>query len=95
MRSRQPALYAGQAVRLLAGDGPRKRTETAVRDTLLFWANFDNIVVPALLRRADVQAFKDVFLRQLQYHPRTFHGANAAALDAVRAVAFDLGWVPF
>jgi hypothetical protein len=92
---RQPAVYAWQAAHLLAEDAPPKKVETALRETFLFWAKFDNIDVPPLLRRADVQAFEETFRRQLQYKPRSQYGANAAALDAVRQVAWELGWVPF
>ena len=95
MRSRQPALYAWQAAHLLATHAPPKKVERALRDALLFWARFDNIPTPPLLRHADVQAFEGAFVRHLQYHPRSSHGANAAALDAVRYIAWDLGWVPF
>jgi hypothetical protein len=62
---RQPALYAGQAAFLLKSDAPRAKVEEALRETFLFWAKFDNIDVPPLLRRSDLQVFEEAFRQQL------------------------------
>ena len=95
-RAQQPAKYAWQAAHLLATRAPRKKVEKALRNTLLFWACFDNIPVPPLLRCFDVQAFEHLFWPRLQRLPRKDgHGANAAALEAVRELAVSLGWEPF
>lgn len=88
-------MYAWQAARLLAMPAPPKKVEAALRETLLFWAAYDGIDVPPLLLRTDVEAFGGAFLRQLQYHPSNSHGANTAALNAVRHISWQLGWVPF
>ena len=76
-------------------DAPTKPLEKALRETLVFWARYDGIDLPPLLRRADVLAFELKFLHHLRCHPWSPQGANAAALDAVRAVAWARGWVPF
>lgn len=93
--SRQPVMFAWQAACLLAKPTPPKKVEKALRETLLFWATYDGIDVPPLLRRSDVKAFEDAFVRQMQYHRWNRHGANTAALNAIRHIAWELGWVPF
>jgi len=80
---------------LLRQDAPRPRVEKALRETLLFWANYEGIAVPPLLRRIDVQAFEDAFVRQLCFRPQSPAGANASALEAIRQTSFALGWEPF
>jgi hypothetical protein len=103
--SRQPAMYAWQAALLEKRvyqaelseqrDASTKPLERALRETLMFWARYDGIDLPPLLRRADVEAFELEFLHHLRRHPLSPAGANAAALGAVREVAWARGWVPF
>ena len=95
-RTHHPATYAWQGATLLHQHAPRPKVERAMRRTLMFWARYDGIPVPPLVLRAHVAAFQASFVRQLRVRrPITPAGANAAALDAVRNVSCELGWVPF
>jgi hypothetical protein len=91
---RQPARLAWQAACLLGRNAPRHQAERAVRETFLFWARYDRVPLPPLLKRADVQVFEDAFVGQIQWRPWTPDDVNRAARGAVHEAAETLGWVP-
>lgn len=85
-----PATYAQQAaLMLVAGYYPARVVEKALRKTMLFWADFDNIPLPTPLREITVKEFARLFRRHLrarceQEWDVSRCDANAAALAALR-----------